>query len=97
MVEALEKTCENCKYENENIEGPHCKHCIHNSSDHFEPKIDFIKVKEIRNNAIDEFADELINYCIYADIGKGNEVKMEWVQPITRIREVAEQMKGGAE
>lgn len=49
------------------------------------------------NKAIDEFADELINHSIYADIGKGNEVKMEWASPVTRIKEVAEQMKGGAE
>lgn len=48
------------------------------------------------NRAIDEFADELINHSLYADIGKGNETKMEWVSPVTRIKEVAEQMKGGA-
>ena len=52
---------------------------------------------EIRNKAIDEFASELENHSIYADIGKGDEVKMEWVSPVTRIKEVAEQMKGGAE
>ena len=53
--------------------------------------------KEIRNKAIDEFASELENHSIYADIGKGYEVKMEWVSPVTRIKEVAEQMKGSEE
>lgn len=47
--------------------------------------------------AVDEFASELENHSINADIGKGDEVKMEWVSPVTRIKEVAEQMKGGAE
>lgn len=46
-------------------------------------------------DAIDEFASELENHSIYADIGKGSEVKMEWVSPVTRIKEIAEQMKGG--
>lgn len=49
--------------------------------------------REIRAKAIDEFASELENHSIYADIGKGDEVKMEWVSPVTRIKEVAEQMK----
>lgn len=52
--------------------------------------------KDIRNEVIDEFADELINHSIYADIGKRNETKMEWVSPVTRIKEVAEQLKRGA-
>ena len=52
--------------------------------------------QKARNMAIDEFASELENHSIYADIGKGDEVKMEWVSPVTRIKEVAEQMKGGA-
>ena len=51
--------------------------------------------QEIRNKAIDEFASELINHAISADIGKGNDVKMAWVSPVTRIKEIAEQMKGG--
>lgn len=50
--------------------------------------------QESRNKAIDEFASELENHSIYADTGKGDEVKMEWVSPVTRIKEVAEQMKG---
>ena len=95
MEEKIEKTCENCEYEHEDMEGAHCRHCIHNAEEHFEPKINH--EKEIRNKAIDEFASELENHSIYADIGKGEEVKMEWVSPVTRIKEIAEQMKGGAE
>ena len=52
-------------------------------------------LKEERNKAIDDFASELENHSIYADIGKGDEVKMEWVSPVTRIKEVAEQLKAG--
>ena len=59
MAEALEKTCENCEYENEDMEGTHCRHCIHNAEEHFEPKINH--EKEIRNKAIDEFASALVN------------------------------------
>ncbi len=47
-------------------------------------------------DAIDEFTNELENHSIYADVGKGQEVKMEWVSPVTRVKEIAEQMKGGA-
>ena len=53
--------------------------------------------KEIRNKAIDEFASELENHSIYADTGKGDEVKMEWASPVTRIKEVADQMKGAVQ
>lgn len=49
---------------------------------------------EMRDKTIDEFASELENHSIYADIGKGTEVKMEWVSPVTRIKEIAEKMKG---
>ena len=47
------------------------------------------------NKAIDDFASELENHSIYADIGKGNTVKIEFVAPITRIRDVAQQLKAG--
>lgn len=51
--------------------------------------------KEIYNKAIDDFASELENHSIYADIGKGNTVKIEFVAPITRIMDVAQQLKAG--
>lgn len=47
------------------------------------------------NKAIDDFASELENHSISADIGKGNTVKIEFVAPVTRIRDVAEQFKAG--
>ena len=49
------------------------------------------------NKAIDDFASELENHSIYADIGKRDEVKMEWVSPVTIIDEIAEQLKEGEE
>ena len=52
MAEESEKTCENCEYEYEDMEGTHCRHCIHNAEEHFAPKINH--EKEIRANAIDE-------------------------------------------
>ena len=54
-----EKTCENCNYEFESCEGEHCRHCIHNAEEHFEPKIIVPTEAEIRNKAIDEFAEML--------------------------------------
>ena len=47
------------------------------------------------NKAIDDFSSELENHSIYADIGKGDEVKMEWVSPVTRIEEIAQHLKAG--
>ena len=47
------------------------------------------------NKAIDDFASELENHSISADTGKGNTVKIEFVAPVTRIIEVAEQLKKG--
>lgn len=52
MAEESEKTCENCEYEYEDMEGTHCRHCIHNAEEHFAPKINH--EKEIRAKAIDE-------------------------------------------
>ena len=37
-MEDIERSCENCKYENEDIAGVHCINCVHNASDNFEPK-----------------------------------------------------------
>ena len=47
------------------------------------------------NKAIDDFASKLENHSIYADIGKRDEVKMEWVSPVARIEEIAKQLKVG--
>lgn len=58
MAEELEKTCENCEYECEDMEGTHCRHCIHNAEEQFKPKINH--EKEIRAKAIDEFCNEIV-------------------------------------
>lgn len=33
----MKKSCENCKYLLEIKDGEHCKNCIHNAKDNFEP------------------------------------------------------------
>ena len=37
----IENTCENCKWEFEDMYGTHCMDCIHNggAEEHFEPKV----------------------------------------------------------
>lgn len=42
----MKKSCENCKYLFEGKNGEHCKNCIHNAKDNFEPM-------EKRNGVID--------------------------------------------
>lgn len=73
-----------------------CNKCIHHISGSCSAwECEMTTLEDYRDKAIDEFASELENHSIYADIGKGDEVKMEWVSPVTRIKEVAEQMKAG--
>lgn len=66
----MEKTCENCEYECEDMEGMHCRHCIHNAEEHFEPKIIRDNAQEIRVKAIDDMKSawdsrvkDLIKWC----------------------------------
>ena len=59
MSEEIEMTCENCKYENEDMEGIHCRHCIHNAKENFEPKLDQGYTAGY-NKAIDEFTKKFI-------------------------------------
>lgn len=59
MADELEKTCENCRYEDEDMEGTHCRHCIHNAIEHFEPKVIVPTEQEIRAKAINEFAERI--------------------------------------
>lgn len=58
-MDSIVKTCENCEYEYEDMEGKHCRHCIHNAEEHFEPKTSIVEEQEIRNKAIDEFVEAL--------------------------------------
>jgi len=92
MEEKIEKTCENCEYENEDMEGAHCRHCIHNAEEHFEPKINH--EKEIRNKAIDDFAEKLYNKSTNLKNIESDDYGMLHFED---VYEVAEQMKGGAE
>ena len=80
----VEKTCENCEYELEDIEGTHCRHCIHNAIEQFKPKEIHYTEQEIRNKAIDEFTRKAIAW-------NHNSTKKV---PYEFIEWVAEQMKG---
>lgn len=95
-MEQIEKTCENCKYDYEDMEGSHCRHCIHNAVENFEPKENELSETEIRNKAIEEFAERLITNAesftaevngIRADL-MTHDYFMEFVD------EIAESMKG---
>lgn len=90
MEEELEKTCENCEYESEDMEGTHCRHCIHNAEEHFAPKINH--EKEIRAKAIDEFVE-----AIETEILPMLQTEQEHYVASKSIREIAEELKGGAE
>jgi predicted molibdopterin-dependent oxidoreductase YjgC len=81
----IEKTCENCEYEYEDVDGSHCRHCIHNAEEHFEPKKQSKHYKEIRAKAIDEFVEALRLKCIE---DKYNDVHL------SQVFKIAEQMKG---
>ena len=59
-----EKTCENCKYEHEDMESTHCRHCIHNAEEHFEPKESVISEQEIRAKVIDDVLKILKKYNV---------------------------------
>lgn len=85
MTEELEKTCENCKYELEDMESTHCRHCIHNAEEHFEAKE--MNEKEIRNKAIDEVFDFLKT--------KRDKRYMKISLDDLEIREYKEQLKAG--
>ena len=81
----MEKTCENCKYEHEDLEGSHCRHCIHNATENFRPK-DPVVSEEIRNQILDEFRDKInkeIHMCFSDDL----EIQKH-------INKITEQMKG---
>ena len=94
MAEELEKTCENCEYENEDIEGSHCMHCIHNAVEHFAPKINH--EKEIRAKAIDEFVEKL-NTDVESFEAEVNGIRADLLTLdyfSEFVFDVAEQMKG---
>ena len=59
-MDSIVKTCENCKYDDEDVEGTHCRHCIHNAVEKFEPKASVMLEQKIRNKAIDEFVKKVV-------------------------------------
>ena len=65
MMSEIEKTCENCKYEHEDIYGKHCRHCIRNADEFFEPKDE--SISEIIQEVCEDMCD---NYCKYRDTTK---------------------------
>lgn len=89
MVEELEKTCENCEYENEDMEGTHCRHCIHNAEEHFEPKTCYVKKQEIRNMVIDDFISRLEKHTQENWIDH-QEYGITW----SDIEQIVEEMRG---
>lgn len=78
----IEKTCENCEYEHEDIEGTHCRHCIHNAEEHFKPK-----EKTDREIIIDEVFDFLKTKRSINDLKVGLDD--------LEIRKYKEQLKAG--
>lgn len=90
----IEKTCENCEYENEDMEGTHCRHCIHNAEEHFAPKINH--EKEIRNKAIDEFSERIKRFVDCGHLCSPTEIRWSDLSIVEMIDRIAEQLKGGA-
>lgn len=89
----LEWTCENCKYENEDMEGTHCRHCIHNAVENFEPKEKEMTATEMKNNVIDEFAKRLKEKSIDMEhLGNDTYGSISWRD----IDDIAKEMRGGA-
>ena len=93
-MEELEKTCENCKYEHEDIEGTHCRHCIHNAEERFEPKVIVPTEAEIRAKAIDETCLKIFNHLL-SEIEWNRVLVDDWDALAEEFKEVAEQLKAG--
>ena len=79
----IEKTCENCEYELEDMEGMHCRHCIHNAEEHFMQKEIHYTEQEIRNKAIDDFLERIKEHT-----------RVVGSTTCEDLYEIAEQMKG---
>jgi len=95
MAEELEKTCENCKYDYEDMEGTHCRHCIHSAEERFEPKEKETSETEIRNKAIDEYLNLLCEHCMKQEnVCYSPECPFAGTDGCEIIK-IAERMKGG--
>ena len=84
LPQILDWTCENCKYDDEDMEGVHCRHCIHNAEEHFEPKEVELSEQEIRAKAIDEMVE-----------GIREILECNAIYNIDCIATLAEQLKAG--
>ena len=87
MANIIKRLCENCAYRAEDIEGKHCKICAENTEDNFVSK-EF--AEEIRNKAIDEFAEEM-KWEYRESIGT-SEREIHFALAV--IDQVAERLKG---
>lgn len=94
MAEELVKTCENCEWEYESFEGEHCRHCIHNAEEHFEPKMILVMEQEIRNKAIDEYMTALCDKCLDMK-NECYQLECPFCDDGCDIVNIAEKMKGG--
>ena len=103
----MEHTCENCKWEHEDMDGKHCRHCIHNAEEHFEPKDEEIDIAKIRAKVIDEFAEKLSKYLDVENATKYGNTNAEQQRKsyytlmkyeiADAIEDIAEQMNEGRE
>ena len=91
MEEELDWTCENCKYVDEDMEGTHCRHCIHNAEEHFEPKEVVLTEQEIRNKAISEFVNEIRDW--QKEVYENDRYSGELDFLFKHIYEIAEEMR----
>jgi len=96
----IEKTCENCKYDIEDVDGEHCWRCINNAVEMFEPKERELDIQAIRNKAIDDFVKELKDSLInnYRHLLTIDTDGFEWLTTdsvYTHIDEIAQQLKDG--
>lgn len=98
-MEQIEKTCENCKWDFEDMEGSHCRHCIHNAEERFEPKEKELSEMEIRTKAIEEFAERLITNAesFQAEVNGFRADLMTHDYFMEFVDEIAESMKGEKE
>ena len=70
----MKNSCENCKYVFESMDGEHCKNCIHNATDNFEPMTNADHIRSMDDTEMAEFlcdvssrGDNKYESCIAAD------------------------------
>lgn len=94
----VEKTCENCKYEYESMEGTHCKHCIHNASEHFEAKFSLEEKTRIITELLEKQLNALEDFKDWEDSNGYPIHTMSERQRISKCKElikrVADEMRG---